>query len=375
MISMEPVLKRGYTAWDEHVLPLDEYAERIGTVRAALSESGLDGLVVINYSLLGAMFEYADLAWLAGLQAGGALLLTHESDPMLVSFGGGRELSFMRTQTWIGHVAAGRGDPFGVLRDRLLAAGISTGAIGSVGTGGMPANAAARLADTLSAYELRPFDAELGALRARKRPRELLAVGIAKGIVDDAVASTERAFSDGADNAAAMLEAERVARAGKARDVRVLASMNGADLRPFEGRLAGRHAPLLLWVAAQYQGYWAEAASTWPRPGSSVARESVEAMRSVLRTGASAGDVAAAALAVLPDAAVDTALDYGLGNTTGLALNEGIQIRPDSDFRLPGGALVTLRTLAAGHGEPSFANALFQVEDDEAHAIDAQRPA
>ena len=375
MINMEPVLKRGYTAWDGHVLPLDEYDERIANVRAALRQQGLDGLVVVNYSLLGAMFDYADLAYLAGLQSGGVLLLTHDADPVLVSFGGGRELSFLRRQTWLSDVVAGRGDTFGVVRDRLQAGGIAGGAIGTVGTGGMPESAAARLAEVLGDYVLRPFDAELRALRARKRPRELMAVRIAKGIVDDAVEAAERRFADGGDNTAALLEAERVARAGRARDVRVLANMSGGGLRPFEGRLDGRQAPLLLWVAAQYQGYWAEASSTWPRPAASAAGEAVEAMRGAVRTGACAGDIAAAALGALPAAAADSALGYGLGGTTGLALNEGIEIRPDSDDVLPQDALLTLRTLVADDGGPSFAGTLVRVDDDGAHPVDELRPA
>ena len=99
MISMEPVLKRGYSSWDRDVLPEDEYALRIEAVRARLREQNLAALVVVNYSLLGVMVDYADMAYLSGLQSGGALLIPRDGESVYVGFGGGRELAFMRTLT------------------------------------------------------------------------------------------------------------------------------------------------------------------------------------------------------------------------------------------------------------------------------------
>ena len=36
--SMEPVLKRGYTAWDRDVLPVDEFRERQAAIRRLLAD-------------------------------------------------------------------------------------------------------------------------------------------------------------------------------------------------------------------------------------------------------------------------------------------------------------------------------------------------
>ena len=342
MISMEPVLKRGYSSWDRAVLPDDEFALRVEGVRRVLREAKLGALVVVNYSLLGVMVDYADMAYLSGLQSGGALLVPLEGEPAFVSFGGGRELAFMRALTWL-PIVPGAGKAFELLPGELKARGVAVGKIGIVGVTGIAPTVVARIRDALAGFELVPFDAELRALRAVKRPRELLAMQMAQGIVDGAVAAGVAVFAAGGDNRAAMLEAERVARALKARDVRVLASMGGPELRPWEGRLDGQHAPLRLWVAAQYQGYWAEAAATTPPPGDDVAAKAVRAMQAAVRAGATAGDVAAAALAALPASAVDSALAYGLGGTIGLAHAEGIAIVPRSTQRLPAGSVVALR--------------------------------
>ena len=232
----------------------------------------------MNYSLLGVMVDYADMAYLSGLQSGGALVVPLEGDPAFVSFGGGRELAFMRALTWL-PIVPGAGKAFELLQSELEARGVAGGRIGIAGVAGIATSVAARIRDALTGFELVPFDAQLRALRAVKRPRELLAMQIAHGIVESAVGAGAAAFAAGGDNRAAMLEAERAARAHRARDVRVLASMGGPELRPWEGRLDGRHAPLRLWVAAQYQGYWAEAAVTAPAPRDDAAERAVRAMQ------------------------------------------------------------------------------------------------
>lgn len=370
MISMEPVLKRGYSSWDRAVLPDDEFALRVDGVRHALCAARLGALVVVNYSLLGVMVDYADMAYLSGLQSGGALVVPLEGEPAFVSFGGGRELAFMRALTWL-PIVPGAGKAFELLPSELKARGVTSSRIGIVGVAGIAPNVAARIRDALAGLELVPFDAELRALRAVKRPRELLAMQIAQAIVDAAVAAGVATFDSGGDNRAAMLEAERAARALKARDVRVLASMGGPELRPWEGRLDGRHAPLRLWVAAQYQGYWAEAAATTPLPRDDAAGKAVRAMQAAVRAGVTAGDVAAAGVAALPSSVVASALAYGLGGTIGLAHAEGVEIVPRSTQRLVAGSVVTLRAHVGDAPHASLASTLVVVGPQGARPLGA----
>ncbi len=372
MISMEPVLKRGYSSWDRAVLPDDEFALRVEGVRHALREARLGALVVVNYSLLGVMVDYADMAYLSGLQSGGALLVPLQGEPAFVSFGGGRELAFMRALTWL-PIVPGAGKAFELLPSELKGRGVASGRIGVVGATGLGPSVAARIRDALAGFELVPFDAELRALRAVKRPRELLAMQITQGIANAAVAAGVAAFVAGGDNRAAMLEAERAARGLKARDVRVLASMGGPELRPWEGRLDGRHAPLRLWVAAQYQGYWAEAAATAPGVHDDAAGKAVRAMQAAVRAGVTAGEVAGAGVAALPPSAVDSALAYGLGGTIGLAHAEGTAIVPRSAERLVAGSVVALRAHLADAPHASLASVLVVVGAEGAAPLEAVR--
>jgi Xaa-Pro aminopeptidase len=356
------------------VLPEDEYALRVEAVRARLREQNLAALVVVNYSLLGVMVDYADMAYLSGLQSGGALLIPTNGDPVYVGFGGGRELSFMRTLTWLDHVMSGGGPKaFDVVRDQLRSRGITNGLIAIAGAADLAANAAARVQQAFADYTLKPFDAELRALRAVKRPRELLAMRLTLGVVEDAVYAGLAKFAGGGDNAAAMLEAERVARARKARDVRVLVNMGGPELRPFEGRLDGRHSPVRLWVAAQYQGYWAEAAAMAPISQPTAAHKAVAAMLGAARAGASTGEVAVAAVAALSPAEAQAALEYGLGGTIGLAHDEGMRIRVGGTERLVAGSVLALRAGVAAGPNPSIDAAVASVAASGATRLQSLR--
>jgi Xaa-Pro aminopeptidase len=374
MISMEPVLKRGYSSWDRDVLPEDEYALRVAAVRAQLREQGLGALVVVNYSLLGVMVDYADMAYLSGLQSGGALLVPLDGAPVYVGFGGGRELAFMRTLTWLDHVMSGGGPKaFEVVREQLRTRGITGGPIAIAGAADLAAGAAARVQQAFADYTLEPFDAALRALRAVKRPREILAMRLTLGVVEDAVHAGLAKFVGGGDNAAAMLEAERVARARKARDVRVLVNMGGPELRPFEGRLDGRHSPVRLWVAAQYQGYWAEAAAMAPISHPTAAHKAVAAMLGAAREGATTGEVAVAAVAALAPAEARAALEYGLGGTIGLAHDEGVRIRVGGGERLVAGSVLALRAHVAAGPEPSIDAAVATVGPSGATRLQSLR--
>jgi Xaa-Pro aminopeptidase len=343
-------------------------------VRAKLREQSLAALVVVNYSLLGVMVDYADMAYLSGLQSGGALLIPTNGEPVYVGFGGGRELKFMRTLTWLDHVLSGGGPKaFEVVREQLRARGIAGGPIAIAGAADLAAGAAARVQQAFADYTLKPFDAELRALRAVKRPRELLAMRLTLGLVEDAVHAGLAKFVGGGDNAAAMLEAERVARARKARDVRVLVNMGGAELRPFEGRLDGRHSPVRLWVAAQYQGYWAEAAAMAPISQPTAAHKAVAAMLGAASAEATTGEVAAAAVAALSPAEGQAALEYGLGGTIGLAHDEGVRIRLGGHERLVAGSVLALRAHVAAGPNPSIDAAVASVGPSGAQRLQSLR--
>lgn len=370
MYSMEPVLKRGFTDWDQSSFPKDEFEDRVRLLRRSMDEQGVDALLVINYCILGNLFDYADFAFIAGLQTGGALLIQPEGDPLLMTFGGGRELYFLKSQTWLTDIVAAGKSLFKQMQERLAGAGFEKGVVGVVGEHTLPPNQREAFASAFAGYEIKPFDAAMTQLRISKRPREVMAVSAALSIAREAVEAGKKVHDSGGGNLDAMLAAEACARSTKARDVRVLANTGGGSLRPFENSSNTHHDQLLLWVAVQYQGYWAEACLTSPEASSSPASKALNAMKDEVCPGARIADIAEAGLNLLSADEQKSALTYGLGNLIGLSLKEGAEIATDSRETLPAGALLSLRIFASGGAQPgSFAGDIVLVADGGAESL------
>jgi Xaa-Pro aminopeptidase len=363
MLSMEPSIKRGLTFWDRALMPRDEFDERIRLVRSAMRERGLHALVIA-----GNMYEDADLLWLTAGPVDGILVLTLEDEPAIFTNSGSRESFFLRELTFIEELSY-RGPLVGsAVRAALAARGVTAGRIG---TAGLQVLASAPLQDVrqaLADYTVEDASPMLRLLRASLRPRERVAVRIALGIATQAADAASAAFASGASNATAAIEAERIARRAGAWDVRILANLGAPGLRPFERPCHQRRAPLLLWVAARYQGYWADQAVASPdQPESEVSR-ALKAMMRAARAGVPAGEVAEAGLAALPEASRPIALDYGLGGGIGIELLGAPIIRPGNNAKLTAGALLAFRIFADG-ATPSFASALVEVSENGVQAL------
>lgn len=355
MLSMESTQKRGYTFWDQSLLPVDEYFERVRSVRQAMAKNGLDAVIVLANNL-----NPGNVSYLAGNQAG-TLLITQDHDPALYTGGGGRELPFQRMMTWISDVTTGQPSVQQKVAGELANRGITKGTIGVAGADLLSIANYDAYKNALPNFDLAPFDTEMRDIRARKRPREITVMRTALGMAADSIDSAEKAFSEGASTTTAMIEAERTGRMKKGRDFRVLANVNGGHLQPLEQLYETAHSPLVMWVGLIYLNYWADLAITFPEPQDSAASKAVAAMTQAARAGAKASDVAQAGLSKLSPNAVDYALSYGLGSGIGLSLREWPRISPKSDDVIPEGAVLTLRTMSRDGDNVSFANALVQV--------------
>ncbi|MBF9235283.1 aminopeptidase P family N-terminal domain-containing protein [Microvirga alba] len=356
MLSMEPAIKRGLTFWDRALMPRDEFYERIRLVRAEMRRVGLDALIVS-----GNMYEDADLIYLVGGNVDGTLVLTADDDPVIFTVSGSRESFFLTELTWINDVSYQGALIGAAVRSALHARKVTSGRIGTVGLQVLASRPYQDLVQALAGYDLQDFTAALHKLRGQIRPREVAASRIALGMAEKAALAAERAFATGASNAAAVVEAERVARLEGAWDFRALANLDSDDLRPYERSSDNRRGPLLLWVATRYQGYWADRVVATAGGPNSEAATAIAAMTAAAHVGVSAQSVADAGLAVLSDESRRSALAYGLGHGIGIALNGSPKISPQSDERLTEGTLLSFRVFARGSEQPSFATALVQI--------------
>jgi hypothetical protein len=176
-------------------------------------------------------------------------------------------------------------------------------------------------------------------------------------------------FAEGGSNAAAVIEAERVARLEGAWDFRVLANIEGDGLQPLEPSSDERREPLLLWAAARYQGYWADQVAQNSSSADGEAALAVAAMVEAAKAGSTAGPVADAGLSKLSEASRGSALAYGLGRGIGVELNGWPAIVPGSNERLREGMLLSFHVFAASGNRPSLASAMIEVSAGAAQPL------
>jgi Xaa-Pro aminopeptidase/Xaa-Pro dipeptidase len=366
MITMENVLKRGRTVWDRWLLPEDEYIERVRALRAQMEEDGLDGLVTVGHSTHPGNFTYLSgsvppLGWMG-------IVLGREAGPFLVSGGGSREIPWLRTLTWIlDDIRTSRSlftGPATVVVEALGEFMKPGGRVGVVGAREDLSPAAyAELIEALDEYEVVEVDDIVTGLRAAKRPREQAVQRRALEAARASVAAALAAWESGASTTAALIAAEKEARMQGCRDARVLGNLDGEQLAPVEEHGEGRGEHLVVYVAAEYLGYWAQASGdSDDGPAAAAARKAVDAMVAAAGPGVAAADLVAAAVRELPDGAADVALSYGLGGGIGLDLAEGPVLRRDGDDALEQGGVLALQAFTATGGRLSGVTEMVRVD-------------
>ena len=365
MLSMEPAIKRGLTFWDRTLMPEDEYEERVRLIREEMRRAGLSALIVA-----GNMYEDADLLYIVGGNVDGLLVLPTEGAPAIFTNSGSRESFFLKQLTWLSDLSH-RGALVGrAVRETLTARGVASGRIGTAGLQVLASRPYRDLVEALAGYSVEDAGPMLRRLRSRLRPREMLALRRALGIAQKGAVAAERAFAVGGSNAAALIAAERAARLAGAWDVRVLANLDSDELRPYEFVSDDRRAPLLLWLAARYQGYWAERVAVAGAAPDTAATGAVAAMKRAAGPGVSAQSVAAAGLAVLSPVARASALEYGLGGGIGGALDQAPLIGPESTDTIEVGSVLALHVFARNDSGAGFAGSMVEIREGGARDLE-----
>jgi hypothetical protein len=159
----------------------------------------------------------------------------------------------------------------------------------------------------------------------------------------------------------------------RARDFRALANIETDGLAPYERLSDERLLPLALWLAVEYNGYWADTTLMWPPLDSGAeTMRAIDAMVAAVHSGAAVSAVAQAGLSQLSEASTHNALMYGLGNGIGLALRDQPTISPTSDEVLIDGQVLSLRVAGLDAGKVALASAIVQVTADGARRLVAR---
>jgi Xaa-Pro dipeptidase len=263
---------------------------------------------------------------------------------------GKRDVPAAKTITWVDDVR-----PFGKLPGEVIAfckaEGLTKARVGISGfDASMPVADWSAIAAGLPDVVWQPRDGVLASLRASKQDWETAAIRRAARMADDALALAPQLIGPGVTVREVIAGVDRVARAAGAEDVRYMVASGpqaGIALRPVDDRRLAAGDTLLIYAALQSQRYWAETARTFVLGKAPAALRSLhgramralDSLRVATRPGLAAGELAAAAGALLPPQL------YGFGNAIGLDAEEYPLIASEDKGMLVDGTTLALRAI------------------------------
>lgn len=392
MRAPHSVLKRGAFYWDQEAFPERVFRERLARVQAAVAASGHDAWLVY-----GDAQRYGDPAYLTHFlpRARGALLLVpREGEAAILVSVGSRDIPCVSILTWLKDVLPYTrlpGDAAKLVRER----GLERGRIGLVGVEELLSLGEwEELQRLLPDVRWEPADDTLARLRVAKDAVELSALQRAAEIARAGLESAPAALVHGRSEHQGLAEIDRRMRAEGAEDTRLLIAAGprvSDGLRPPDHRLLQPNDVVLLFVAVEWQRYWAEAGQTFTleepdattRELAAAASGAVAAMTAAARPGVAAHSVSDAATACLQAAAPllrgqDPAISaaYGLGHGIGLDPEEPPYLRAGDTTPLVEGATLALHVVLHGAvGRGALATATIRVGAGGAEPIGEPLPA
>lgn len=350
---MQPCVTIGSYLWAQDRMPYDEFLLRLEPLHAAMDANGWPAVLVF-----GDVREHAGLAYLTNFiprVRWGMALLPRTGEARLLCAMSTRDLPAMRTLTWIADVQSGMGPEWARGFDPWLArfAGEQAVRLGTVGFDIMAPALRQAVERSLGArFSLRRADDVVGLPSPRKRPRELTVLRASCKLLDAAVKTMVESWRADRAPEAAALEAERMARARAAQDVRTLISLDGGrTLVPFQGRFETCEGPLVAYMAVKLAGYWADMFVTVgdgaAQPAAANAQAALEAAIARVRPGVTRGEVHAKAAAALAPLKLHPALSGSVGHGIGLSLHEGPEFCAAEEAALEEGGIYTIQVGAA----------------------------
>lgn len=344
MHSVHPSIVIGAYTWDEDRLPRDEYQIRSADLTRAMDREGWKAMFIY-----GDAREHSALAYYTNFVPRlrwAMALIPRDGEPRLLASMSSRDVPAMKLMTWIPDVGSGWQWESGF--DGWIAGlkGEGTIRVGTVGFDVIQPRLFRQVERSIGErIRLAPADGFESTARAM-RPRELSLVREACAVVKAAARAMVQASRGGAGAETAALAGERTARSMAAQDVRTLVSLDGGrTLVPFRGEFQANTGSLVAYIAVKVMGFWAELfvdaaeRSKDPVPGG---RSALDALKTGIRPGATGAQLHAQVARALGSRPLHPVLSASLGRRIGLSLNEGCELRHDSQRPLEAGSVFAL---------------------------------
>jgi Xaa-Pro dipeptidase len=332
METMQPTLKSGRYTWDRINMPVEEFQERVKKIRRGMKKEGIDLLLLYG----DAFNEYGNYCYLSNtivrLPQGAMVAVPQKGGLTLMFEGASRGIPSIKKLTWIDDVRAS-GDVSKECVTYLKEKNPLPSVVGCVGVKRlMPYHQHQFLLDSLPGCKIVDLDRLLNELRIVKSRMEVLQIRRASRIVARAFDfMAKMSFVEPAEN---VLEAA-ARREGRLEGVEDFRMMIGKPLeekwafRPPEERPIRPGDRMIIYLAVEFERYWAEAARTFSVRDSSfveIQPEGIKTLYETIMEGMSTGKKISQfykeTMAKIKKGNFDLIPEYGLGQGIGLSPKE-----------------------------------------------------
>ena len=352
METMQPTLKNGRNVWDQINMPVSEFQERVRRIRKEMKKKGIDVLLVY-----GNADEYGDPCYLTnfivGIARGALVAVPKKGEVTLIYQGPSRGIPFSKTTTWVGDVRTS-GDVSKECVKYLKDNGLIPSTVGMAGFKQlMPSNQFRFLLESLNRCKRVDCDPLLRAMRMIKSERERDEIRRSSRILTGAFDFVSGlSLSNMKEN---VLEAmvNRETRLHGSEDFRMLiAKPMEPDwaFRPAEEFQLSSGDRVILYLAVEFERYWAEAIRTFVVQDASFLEVKPEAIMSLheqvmngLMPGKTVSQFYKETAGKIRKSKLDSIPRYGLGQGIGLGLEEFPLIAEREKEMLAKGMCLTLR--------------------------------
>ncbi len=360
METMQPTLKNGRNVWDRVNMPEGEFQERLKKIRKEMKRRRLDIVLLYGHGFDG----YGNYTYLGNyvirLARGALVVLPSKGEPALIFEGASRGIPSIRKTTWIEEIRAGwdaSKECVKYLEEKKLVPS-TVGLIGIKSL--MPYDQLQFLRDSLKGSKLLDVDPMLREMRMAKSLREIDQIRRAARILSHAFGVLSgTAFPDLNEKT---LEGTlyREVRIEGAEDFRMMIGRPKGEpwsFRPADEETIFPGETVLLYLAVEFERYWAEAGRTFfikENTLAAVEREDLNArygrVIELLRPGKTASEFHKEAIAQMRKEKVEYLTDYGFGQGIGLSPRESPVLSKGDKTALKEGMCLTLRLLVKDEG-------------------------
>lgn len=332
MQTLQPTLRLGRDVWDSAGMPVSEFRSRADALRAEMTRSAIDALLLYGNSLDECGYPAYISNYTTKLPFAALVILPREGEPVLMFQGSTRGQSAAQATTWIEDLRP-CWDIAATCSTALAEKGLLGATLGFAGVRRlMPYDQWQKLSATIVGAKRLDAESLVDKLRAVKSDREIARVRRALRIIGGALNSLEATGFSAANESLVAARLMHDARVQGAEDVRVLIARPaepGWSFRPPEDFAIGDGESVIIHMAASWERYWSEAVRSYTVESgrfqalwNETQERQFQAVTSNLRPGRSVAEFVRCSELEMGPANAALIQEYGIGNGIGVTLRE-----------------------------------------------------